>query len=87
MLRFAPSGRSFAIGACLVLVAVGLYAFFYYVGGSLGGALPGVFWERGGWQWCVFLVVGVQLVTIALAMMFWKSARPGGRAYVPEVVP
>ena len=26
MLRFAPSGRSFAIGACLVLVAGGLYA-------------------------------------------------------------
>jgi MFS family permease len=68
-------------------LAVGLYAFFYYVGGSLGGALPGVFWERGGWRSCVALVVGAQLVTIALAMMFWKSARRVDRAYVPEVVP
>jgi YNFM family putative membrane transporter len=66
-------------------LAVGLYAFFYYVGGSLGGALPGVFWERGGWPMCVALVVAVQIVTIGLAMMFWTTARGGGRVYEPLV--
>ena len=64
-------------------LAVGLYAFFYYVGGSLGGALPGVFWERGGWQSCVALVVGVQLVTIALAITLWRGGRPALRSYEP----
>jgi len=57
-------------------LAVGLYAFFYYVGGSLGAALPGLFWEGGGWLACVALVVAVQLATIALAMMFWKREAP-----------
>jgi len=61
-------------------LAVGLYAFFYYVGGSLGAALPGLFWERGGWPACVAMVVVVQVVTISIAMMFWES-RPEGLHY------
>ena len=61
-------------------LAVGLYAFFYYVGGSLGAALPGLFWESGGWPASVAMVVVVQVVTISIAMMFWKS-RPEGLHY------
>ena len=61
-------------------LAVGLYAFFYYVGGSLGAALPGLFWESGGWPACVAMVVVVQVVTISIAMMFWES-RPEGLHY------
>jgi predicted MFS family arabinose efflux permease len=54
-------------------LAVGLYAMFYYVGGSVGGALPALFWSRGGWPACVALVVFVQLATAAIGLLAWKS--------------
>ena len=44
-------------------LAVGLYSSCYYAGGSLGGALPALFWTTGGWTACVVLVVAVQLLT------------------------
>lgn len=52
--------------------AVGLYVMFYYVGGSLGAALPGLLWSEGGWQACVALVAGMQVLTIAIAVAFWR---------------
>jgi predicted MFS family arabinose efflux permease len=54
--------------------AVGLYVMFYYIGGSAGAELPGHFWARGGWLGCVLLIATVQLLTIALAALFWKPA-------------
>ena len=48
--------------------------------GSLGAVLPGLFWESGGWPASVAMVVVVQVVTISIAMMFWKS-RPEGLHY------
>jgi MFS transporter, YNFM family, putative membrane transport protein len=51
--------------------AVGLYAMFYYMGGSFGSAIPGHFWSRGGWPACVALIVAVQMITIAIAIAFW----------------
>ena len=53
--------------------AVGLYAMFYYAGGSLGAASPGYFWNRGGWLACVLSVVAIQAVTIVLALIFWQA--------------
>jgi MFS family permease len=52
--------------------AVGLYVTFYYLGGSAGSAVPGFTWNHGGWPGCVALIVAVQIVTIALALIFWK---------------
>jgi YNFM family putative membrane transporter len=52
--------------------AVGLYVTFYYLGGSAGSAVPGFFWSRSGWPACVALIVAVQLLTISLALLFWK---------------
>jgi MFS transporter, YNFM family, putative membrane transport protein len=52
-------------------LAVGLYSSCYYAGGSLGGALPALFWTGGGWTACVVLVVAVQLLTVTLALRFW----------------
>jgi MFS transporter, YNFM family, putative membrane transport protein len=52
--------------------AVGLYSMFYYAGGSLGSALPGWLWGRGGWPACVALIVVVQAITIAVAMRRWR---------------
>jgi YNFM family putative membrane transporter len=58
--------------------AVGLYVTSYYVGGSFGGALPGYFWNDGGWPACVASIAIVQAVTILLVGWLWKSkvARP-----------
>jgi MFS family permease len=52
--------------------AVGLYVMFYYVGGSAGSALSGIFWSRGGWPACVALVATVQALTIVIALLAWK---------------
>jgi MFS family permease len=56
-------------------MAVGLYAMFYYIGGSLGGAVPAVFWDRGGWTACVALVVVVQIATVTIARAYWQDRR------------
>jgi predicted MFS family arabinose efflux permease len=55
--------------------AVGLYVMFYYAGGSLGGALPGLFWSRGGWPACAACIGVVQALTIAIGLIFWRPAR------------
>lgn len=56
-------------------LAVGLYAMFYYVGGSVGGALPALFWSSGGWPACVALVVAVQLATATIGLLSWTGKR------------
>jgi MFS transporter, YNFM family, putative membrane transport protein len=57
--------------------AVGLYTVFYYAGGTLGSALPGWFWNRGGWPACAALIVVVQTLTIVVAVRRWR----------PEAIP
>jgi MFS family permease len=52
-------------------LAVGMYATCYYVGGSVGGALPALFWTTGGWPACVALIVVVQTTTAVLGWVFW----------------
>jgi predicted MFS family arabinose efflux permease len=52
--------------------AVGLYVTFYYVGGSAGSAIPGQLWAHPTWPACVALIVAVQMLTIILALIFWK---------------
>ncbi len=54
-------------------LAVGLYSTFYYGGGSTGGALPALFWNRGGWPACVALVIAVQALGLAVAFTQWKE--------------
>jgi predicted MFS family arabinose efflux permease len=62
--------------------AVGLYVTFYYLGGSAGSAVPGFAWSRGGWPACVALIVAVQILTISLALIFWKPL-PANRKAAP----
>lgn len=54
-------------------LAVGLYGTFYYGGGSAGAWIPGYLWRVGGWPACVALIVSVQLLTIALALLLWRE--------------
>jgi predicted MFS family arabinose efflux permease len=60
----APRGRA---------AAVGLYVSAYYFGGTLGSAVPGMFWKWNGWIACVALIVLVQLTTIGVAGIFWRE--------------
>jgi len=59
-------------------LAVGLYATFYYTGGSVGAAIPGYFWNLGGWPACVAFIACVQVVTVTVALMCWKGHQAMG---------
>jgi MFS family permease len=63
-------------------LAIGLYATCYYVGGSVGGALPSVMWSSGGWPACVAFILAVQLMMLGIAWTGWT--RPTG---VEEAIP
>jgi MFS family permease len=52
-------------------LAVGLYASFYYLGGSAGAILPGYFWNWAGWPACAAFIVCVQVITVGVALKFW----------------
>lgn len=66
--------------------AVGLYVTFYYIGGSVGGFLPGAIWGWAGWPGCVAMVAAM-LVLMGLAVgRFWRVApAPGERPGDPAL--
>jgi predicted MFS family arabinose efflux permease len=65
----APAGlRSLASGA---------YVTVYYLGGSAGGVIPGLLWNRFHWGGCVALVIAVEGLTMALAWRFWRERSRG----------
>jgi MFS transporter, YNFM family, putative membrane transport protein len=70
-------------------LAVGLYAAFYYVGGSLGAAIPAYFWDLGGWTACVIFIACVQILTVSMALVFWsgpvRTGPAGGLVGAPEL--
>ncbi len=41
------------------------------VGGSVGGTVPAVLWDRGGWPACVGFVLSVEAAMLAIAWKFW----------------
>ena len=51
---------------------------FYYVGGSVGTALPAWFWVNGGWPACVGLFVATSLVTLAFGLGVVENPLPRG---------
>ncbi len=53
--------------------AAGLYVAFYYLGGSIGATLTGLFWRWKGWTGCVMVLVGASLLSWWLARV---SSRP-----------
>ena len=56
------------------------------IGGSFGSAVTGRFWSRGGWPYCVALIAAVQVLTIAMALMFWQPAPKAISATPPAAV-
>ena len=53
--------------------AAGLYVAFYYLGGSVGATLTGLFWRWRGWPGCVVMLAGISLSSLWLARL---SSRP-----------
>src|SRR5262245_675418 len=85
----AQASTSSYIGAVTTrdrALAVGVYSTFYYIGGSVGGALPAALWSLGGWRACVALIVVVQMTGVAIAMTFWRRSASGWQ-YEMEPVP
>lgn len=64
-------------------LAVGLYATFYYLGGGAGAVLPGYFYHWGGWTAAAAFIAGVQVLTVGLALKFWKL--PAGHVVPTDV--
>jgi predicted MFS family arabinose efflux permease len=54
--------------------AVGLYVTFYYIGGSVGGYLPGAVWGWVGWPGCVAIVALMLVLMGAIVLRFWPAA-------------
>jgi hypothetical protein len=54
-----------------------LYVTVYYIGGSLGTALPAWFWLNGGWPACVGLFAATSLITLVLGLAGGKSVVAG----------
>ena len=55
--------------------AVGLYVTCYYVGGSVGGVLPGVIWNAAHWPGCIGMVVAVLFLMALLVWRFWTDRK------------
>ena len=56
--------------------AMGLYVFFYYLGGSAGTMTLGWAWRLGHWPACVATVLAVQLVTAGIAYRYFTQPEP-----------
>ena len=54
--------------------AVGLYVTLYYIGGALGGLLPGWAWHHGGWPGVVVLIEAVFAVLMVVGWRGWRAA-------------
>ncbi len=53
--------------------AIGLYVSSFYIGGSLGGYLPGLAWSQGGWPAVVALSACVLAAMGLIATLVWSD--------------
>ena len=60
----APAGRRVS--------AAGMYICSYYIGGTVGGVLPGLLWSRWGWPGCVALISTLLVTAGGLAYRGWR---------------
>jgi predicted MFS family arabinose efflux permease len=54
--------------------AVGLYVTCYYLGGSIGGVLPGLLWRQAGWPAAVGIVLAVLTLMALVVAWSWRDA-------------
>lgn len=65
--------------------AVGLYLTAYYLGGSFGAVVPALLWNHWGWQGCVALIIGFQLLSLLIALPGWRPLTPDALRGRPAV--
>jgi len=53
--------------------AVGLYVTVYYIGGALGGLLPGGLWTHAGWTGVVALLVAMMVAIGVTGLRSWRE--------------
>lgn len=53
--------------------AAGIYLSCYYVGGTIGGVVPGWLWHIGHWPACVALTEAVLLLLFVVALAGWRN--------------
>lgn len=54
--------------------AAGLYLSSYYIGGTVGGVVPGWLWRIGHWPACVALTECVLALLLGVALLGWTNA-------------
>jgi len=59
--------------------AAGLYICCYYIGGTAGGVVPAYLWSVGKWPACVALIASVLAITLAVALVGWRTPQPAGQ--------
>jgi YNFM family putative membrane transporter len=69
----APAGRRVS--------AAGLYICAYYIGGTVGGILPGLAWKQFGWPGCVTLTAALLVAAGLFAFFGWQH-----RPQVPDPI-
>jgi YNFM family putative membrane transporter len=60
----APAGTS---------AAVGLYVLFFYTGGTIGGWLPGIAYDSGGWPATAAMIFAMLGLMAAIVARFWRE--------------
>ncbi len=53
--------------------AAGMYICSYYIGGTVGGVLPGLLWRFGGWSSCAGLTCAILLLAGWLTYFGWRT--------------
>jgi predicted MFS family arabinose efflux permease len=55
--------------------AAGLYLTCYYLGGTAGGVVPGIFWALGKWPACVGFILFTQAASLTIALLGWRTPK------------
>lgn len=55
--------------------AAGLYICSYYIGGTVGGILPGLVWRIAGWPGCAALTCTFLCIAALLTFFGWRTPR------------
>jgi predicted MFS family arabinose efflux permease len=56
--------------------AVGLYTTSFYLGGSVGGVLPGLSWTYAGYPGAVAMVLAILAFMTLMAALYWPAKMP-----------
>jgi MFS family permease len=62
--------------------AAGMYICSYYIGGTVGGILPGLLWKSAGWPGCAALILAILILAALAVLLGWRT-----RPVAPDPIP